>query len=95
MTESQFPQAHAVLKKLRATSRWDQAMPKNKARGLAMTLSFGSYVAQVVEVEQTDAGIRVSKVYCVADVGLALDPGNIEAQLQSGIIFRVDRSNDG
>ena len=87
MTESQFPQAHAVLKKLRATSRWDQAMPKNKARGLAMTLSFGSYVAQVVEVEQTDAGIRVSKVYCVADVGLALDPGNIEAQLQSGIIF--------
>jgi isoquinoline 1-oxidoreductase beta subunit len=87
MTEDQFPQAHAVLKKLRTTSRWDQAMSKNKARGLAMTLSFGSYVAQVVEVEQTDAGIRVSKVYCVADVGLALDPGNIEAQLQSGIIF--------
>lgn len=52
-----------------------------------MTLSFGSYVGQVVEVRQTAQGIKVEHVYCVADVGLALDPRNIEAQLQSGIAY--------
>ncbi len=87
MTQGTFAQAHAVLQKLRALSKWDQPLAENKARGLAMTLSFGSYVGQVVEVEQTERGIKIAKVYCVADVGLAIDPGNIEAQLQSGIVF--------
>ena len=86
MAES-FPQARAVLVRLKALSGWDTPLPKGRARGLAMTLSFGSYVGQVAEITQTPAGIRVERVYCVADVGLALDPRNIEAQLQSGIAY--------
>ncbi len=41
----------------------------------------------MVEVEQTDAGIRIANVWCVADVGRALDPSICEAQLMSGIVF--------
>jgi Aerobic-type carbon monoxide dehydrogenase, large subunit CoxL/CutL homologs len=52
-----------------------------------MTHAFGSTVAQVVEVSDGDDGIRVERVHCVADVGLALDPAIIEAQLQSGIVY--------
>ena len=86
MAES-FPQARAVLVRLRELSEWDKVLPRGRARGLAMTLSFGSYVGQVVEVRQTGSGIKVEQVYCVADVGIALDPRNIEAQLQSGIAY--------
>ena len=52
-----------------------------------MTLSFGAYVAQVVEVSGTADALRVERVHCVVNPGVALDPGNIEAQMQSGIIF--------
>ncbi len=82
-----FPVAHQVLKTLSEISNWDQPMPAGKARGLALSLSFGTTAAQVVEISQSENGIRIDKVYCVADVGIALDPRNIEAQISSGIIF--------
>jgi isoquinoline 1-oxidoreductase beta subunit len=44
-------------------------------------------VAQIVEVALEGDAIRVVKVWCAADVGVALDPRIIEAQLQSGIVF--------
>lgn len=56
-----------------------------------MTHSFGSTVAQVVEVsaytEPDQEGLRIERIHCVADVGLALDPGIVEAQMQSGILY--------
>lgn len=82
-----FRAANEVLKALREFSGWDKPMRKGKARGLAMTFSFGSYTAQVIEVSESSNGIKIDKVYCVVDPGIALDPGNIEAQIQSGIIY--------
>lgn len=82
-----FRVANEVLKAVGELSGWDKPMPKGKARGLAMTLSFGSYSAQVIEISETAGGIKIDKVYCVVDPGIALDPGNIEAQMQSGIIY--------
>lgn len=82
-----FRVAHEVLKAVGKLSGWENPMSKGKARGLAMTLSFGSYCAQVIEISETAGGIKIDKVYCVVDPGIALDPGNIEAQMQSGIIY--------
>lgn len=82
-----FPVAQQVLKTLGELANWAQPMPAGKARGLALSLSFGTTAAQVVEISQSEKGIRIDKVYCVADVGIALDPRNIEAQVSSGIIF--------
>ena len=86
-----YPFAQAVLEALRALCGWDTPLPtadgRRRGRGLAMTHAFGSTVAQVVEVSDGDDGIRVERVHCVADVGLALDPAIIEAQLQSGIVY--------
>ena len=58
-----------------------------KAKGIAFTLSFGSWVAEVVQVADTPSGIRIEKVWIAADVGTAIDPGIIEAQLISGAIY--------
>jgi isoquinoline 1-oxidoreductase beta subunit len=86
MTEDQ-PVAHRVLEAVAELSDWDRPLPEGRGRGLAMTRSFGCCVAEVVEVTDGPDGIRIDRVHCVADVGLALDPAIIEAQLESGILY--------
>jgi isoquinoline 1-oxidoreductase beta subunit len=82
-----YPPAVGVIDKVAEMSSWGEALPPGKAKGVAFTLSFGGWVAEVVQVADTPAGIRIEKVWIAADVGLALDPGIIEAQLVSGAIF--------
>jgi isoquinoline 1-oxidoreductase beta subunit len=84
---AEYPAAVAVIDKVADMSKWGEALPAGKARGVAFTLSFGSWVAEIVQVADTPAGIRIEKVWIAADVGTALDPGIIEAQLISGAIF--------
>ena len=81
------PAALKVIEKVAEMAGWDEALPAGKARGMAFTLSFGSWVAEVVQVADTPEGIRLEKVWIAADVGTALDPGIIEAQLVSGAIY--------
>jgi len=84
---AQFPTAIGVMRKLAEISGWSQPLPPGKGRGVAFTLSFGSWVGEVVQVADTPDGIRIEKMWIVADVGTALDPGIIEAQLMSAAIF--------
>lgn len=76
-----------VLEKAAELSNWGDELPEGHARGVAFVMSFGVPVAEVVEVQNTDAGLRLVRVSAVVDVGLALDPRNIEGQVESGIIY--------
>ena len=81
-----FPAAIAVVDKVEddgemgrdAAGRQGQASPSRcrSAAGLARSCRL-----------PTPAGIRIEKVWIAADVGIALDPGIIEAQLLSGAIY--------
>lgn len=82
-----YPVATALLDKVAEMSAWHSVLPEGRARGVAFTLSFGTWVAQVVEVSDRDGSIKVDKVFCAADAGLVLDERNFRAQLMSGIIF--------
>lgn len=82
-----YPVAIALLDKVADMSGWGSPLPSGKARGLAFTLSFGTWVAEVVEVSDQDGSIRIDKVYCAADPGLVLDERNYKAQMMSGIMF--------
>ncbi|WP_274626906.1 xanthine dehydrogenase family protein molybdopterin-binding subunit [Arvimicrobium flavum] len=84
---SQFPAAVKVVEKVAAMAKWGEALPAGRAKGFAFTLSFGSWVGQIIEIADTPAGIKLDKMWIAADVGLALDPGIIEAQLISGAIY--------
>jgi isoquinoline 1-oxidoreductase beta subunit len=78
----------AVLETLRDISGWKGSRMDNKrARGVALALSFGVPMAQVVEVSDTPQGISIDRVYAVCNVGRVLDPINFEAQVQGGIIW--------
>ena len=47
--------------------------------------SFGSVVAQVAEVTVSGNKIRVDRVVCAVDCGIAVTPDVVRAQMQSGI----------
>ena len=49
--------------------------------GLAAHGSYESYVAQVAEVSVAGGAIRVHKVLCVVDCGLAVNPDVVRAQV--------------
>lgn len=89
-----YPAAVKVVDKVAEMSGWGAQLAEGRAKGFAFTLSFGSWVGEVVEVARTDAGIRIEKVWIAADVGLALDPRNIEAQLVSGAIYGLSSAID-
>lgn len=82
-----------VLEAVGALSGWDgPSLGPDRGRGVAFCLSFGVPTAQVIEVTRTDAGIRLDKAWIVADVGRALDPLNVEAQLSGGMIFALSHA---
>lgn len=68
---------------------------KGRAHGVAVHESFGSYVAQVAEVSVDKGAIRVHRVVCAVDCGIAVNPLMIEAQMQSGIAFGLGAALHG
>lgn len=76
-----------VIEKVTEISDWSSAQNNGSALGIAVVKSYGSYVAQVAEVEVVDKKITVKKVWCVIDCGQAIDPGGVRAQMEGGIIY--------
>ncbi|WP_223591948.1 xanthine dehydrogenase family protein molybdopterin-binding subunit [Pseudomonas sp. A-R-19] len=66
---------------------WKAPLPDGHALGVAVHESFGSYVAQVAEVSQDNLSIRVHRVVCAVDCGIAVNPQSIAAQMESCITF--------
>ena len=76
----------AVLDLAAQKSGWGTAMGANKARGIAVAESFNSYVAQVAEVSRDAKGkIKVDRIVCAVDCGIAINPDVIRAQMEGGI----------
>ncbi len=68
-------------------SNWGSDLGPNRGRGIAMVESFGVPVVEVIEVTNTDSGIKIDKVFVVTDVGRVLDPVNFENLVQGGVIW--------
>ena len=68
-------------------SGWGAPPARGRARGVACHFTFGSYAAHVAEVSVTeDSTLRVHRVVSAIDVGVPVNPLNLEAQTQGGII---------
>ncbi|WP_347905860.1 xanthine dehydrogenase family protein molybdopterin-binding subunit [Pseudomonas purpurea] len=66
---------------------WGSPLANGRALGVAVHESFGSYVAQVAEVSEDNGTIRVHRVVCAVDCGIAVNPTSIAAQMESCITF--------
>jgi isoquinoline 1-oxidoreductase beta subunit len=83
------PRAIGVLKLVAEKSGWGKAMPPGSAQGIALHESFGTAVAQVAEVTLKDGKVRVDRVWCAVDCGVAVNPDVIRAQMEGGIGFAL------
>jgi len=82
------PRAMAVLDLAAEKAGWGQTLPKGVGRGVSLQFVFGSYLAQVAEVEVAkDGNVRVRRVVCAMDCGTVVNPNTVEAQLMSGVTF--------
>jgi len=81
------PRHLGVLNLAAEKAGWGSPLPAGRARGVAVHECFGSYVAQVAEVSLANGRIRVHRVVCAIDCGIAVNPATIEAQMESGIAF--------
>jgi isoquinoline 1-oxidoreductase beta subunit len=68
-------------------AEWDKPLAAGVFRGIALHESFGSFVAQVAEVSVTDGAVKVHRVVCAIDCGLAVNPDSLKAQMASAISF--------
>jgi isoquinoline 1-oxidoreductase beta subunit len=85
----QTPRYAAVLKLAAEKAKWGMALPTGHAHGVALHESFGSIVAQVVEVSMQDGKPRVHRVVCAIDCGTVVNPATVAQQVESSVIFAL------
>jgi isoquinoline 1-oxidoreductase beta subunit len=90
---AKHPRHLGVLQLAAEKAGWSQPLAAGKAgdkrgRGVAVHESFGTFVAQVAEVTvDKDNNIKVDRVVCAVDCGLAINPDVVRAQMEGGIGF--------
>ena len=77
----------AALNLAAEKSQWDKPLRQGIFRGVAVHAAMGSYVSQVVELSIEKSKIRIHRVVCAIDCGLAVNPDGVKAQMESSIIF--------
>jgi isoquinoline 1-oxidoreductase beta subunit len=93
----------AVLDAVAKAGNWGRSMPAQMAQGLGLHGEYKSRAAALVEIDCTAAtvnrqitngygGPRVTKVVLAVDVGLPINPLNLEAQMMGGIMDGIARA---
>ncbi|MCF8484034.1 MAG: molybdopterin-dependent oxidoreductase [Rhodobacteraceae bacterium] len=83
-----------VLEAVAEMSSWGTPRP-GRALGLAFAMSFGVPTAEVIEVAQTSDGVRITGAWAAVDVGVALDPHNIQAQVSGAMVYGLSAAVRG
>ena len=81
------PRMRLVLEKAASAAGWGRRLPRGRGLGIACMESYGTRVAQVVEVEVRGRKLRVHRVVCVVDCGTVVHPGIVTQQMQGAIVF--------
>jgi isoquinoline 1-oxidoreductase beta subunit len=90
------PRAKAVLELAAEKAGWGKPLPERFGRGVSIQFVFGTYMAQVAEVEVSKNGaIRVRRVVCAVDCGTVVNPDTVRAQIQGAIIFGITAALHG
>ncbi len=74
---------------------WGTPVPSGRGRGVACHTSFGSHVAEIVEVSLRDGRPRVHRVVCAVDCGTVVNPDTVEAQIESAVVYGLSAALRG
>ena len=79
-----------VLDAVAKAAGWGQPLPKGVFRGIALSDSYGSYTAAVVELSVKDGTvIDVHRVVVAIDPGHIVHPDAVKAQIESGVVWAL------
>jgi isoquinoline 1-oxidoreductase subunit beta len=82
------PRLRACLELVANKAGWGQPLPARVGRGVAVQSVFGSHLATIAEAEVDRNGeVKVRRVVCAVDCGIAVNPNTIAAQIEGGLIF--------
>jgi len=82
------PRLRACLELVAKKAGWGQPLPARVGRGVAVQSVFGSHLATIAEAEVDQYGdVKVRRVVCAVDCGIAVNPNTIAAQIEGGLIF--------
>ncbi len=91
MTES--PRYRAVLEQVAKQAGWETPLPEGHGRGIAINDWIAveetkTVVAEVAEVSVSKRGrLKVHRVDCVVDCGIAVNPDSVRAQMEGSIVM--------
>lgn len=84
------PKDLGVLDAVAKAAGWGQPLPKGTFRGIALSDSYGSYTAAVVELSVKDGTvIDVQRVVVAIDPGHIVHPDAVKAQIESGVVWAL------
>jgi isoquinoline 1-oxidoreductase beta subunit len=87
MLGGKHPRDRSVLEAVAKAAGWGKPLPAGVFRGIAETEGYGSYTACVCEVSVNARGeVKIHRVVMGIDCGYAVNPDNIEAQLQGSAV---------
>lgn len=83
------PRGQAVIREAMAMADWNRKRPAGRALGIAYGDTWETFIATVAEVsvDRKSGKFKVHEIWSAVDCGVALQPKNIEIQIESGIIF--------
>ncbi len=84
---SNAPRHRAVLEKAAEISGWNEPRADGVGMGVAIVESFGTIVAEVVEVDMTSGKPKLTNVWAVCDAGYVMNPDGFRNQIEGGIVF--------
>lgn len=81
------PRGAAVVREVGAMANWGRSLPAGRALGLAYSDAWNTHIAMVAEVSIEGGRPRVHQVWAAVDCGHALQPRNIQAQVEGSVVF--------
>jgi isoquinoline 1-oxidoreductase beta subunit len=83
------PRGQAVMREAMAMADWSRPRPAGRALGIAYSDIWETYCAMVAEVsvDRKTGSINVHEIWSAVDTGVALQPRNIERQIESAAVF--------
>jgi len=85
---AKFPRDRQVMQLAAEKAGWGGPLPPGRGRGLAVHYSFHASLAYVAEVTvASDGSVKVDRVVCAVECGIAINPDVIRAQVEGGVAF--------
>src|SRR5919201_1701404 len=90
------PRGQNVLREAMAMSDWNRKRPEGRALGIAYSDIWETFIATVAEVsvDRSSGKINVHEFWSAVDCGVALQPKNVQAQIESGLVFGLSGTRE-